>query len=415
MLQSKKAIIVCYTFPPMPGVGGRRWVKFAKYLRKSGWQVRVISGTPAKGALSPWDRDLEGLQVLRLPNRYPRILTKTPRSLFEKISYRLNLLKVKFLSKGNYYDRGAFWETQISLALDQMIQEFRPDCLFVTGAPFSLLYYGAIVKKKYPVLRYVADIRDPWLKGNYFGFKGLSEARKNEEIRRFQFVMDTADLVTAPFSDSFGDSVIAQHTEWRSKILIVPHAVDPDDLSGLHRDEHLEVKRLVNFGSLYSGMETMMNGIAQAMAGAADAIALEFYSHEKKYTDIFKSAGVSKQVSYHPPVDQRKVFEILSGDAAALIFILDHFKDNITTKIMENVAAGAPIVAIGAKGQVSEFITQNRLGIFIEEKQIVTQFGLVQKMLSDLDYNKEFDYSGYTFEYQTRELENAILSLPSKT
>jgi hypothetical protein len=43
-LNSEKTIlIICYGFPPFPGIGGRRWAKFSKYLSSYGFNINVIA------------------------------------------------------------------------------------------------------------------------------------------------------------------------------------------------------------------------------------------------------------------------------------------------------------------------------------------------------------------------------------
>ena len=44
-------LLISYTFPPHPGIGGRRWAKFSKYLSKLNYIVHVIH------VANPFDED----------------------------------------------------------------------------------------------------------------------------------------------------------------------------------------------------------------------------------------------------------------------------------------------------------------------------------------------------------------------
>ena len=70
----KKVLIVSYTFPPSPNVGGRRWSKLVRHLVESGNTVHVITAIPdSDGRYSTKSSD--GITVHRIDSGYPRILT----------------------------------------------------------------------------------------------------------------------------------------------------------------------------------------------------------------------------------------------------------------------------------------------------------------------------------------------------
>ena len=90
-LSPKKILIVTHIFPPTPGIGGRRWAKFAKYLSKTGNEVSVISAENHSIEKSQWEKDVldSGIQVHRLPLLYPEILGTNPNSVFQKLHYKI--------------------------------------------------------------------------------------------------------------------------------------------------------------------------------------------------------------------------------------------------------------------------------------------------------------------------------------
>jgi glycosyltransferase involved in cell wall biosynthesis len=54
-MPTRRILVVSYTYPPMPTVGGNRWLAMSKYLRRSGHEVTVLT-TSAFGEL-PDDRE----------------------------------------------------------------------------------------------------------------------------------------------------------------------------------------------------------------------------------------------------------------------------------------------------------------------------------------------------------------------
>ena len=99
----KKVLIICYTFPPYNGIGGRRWAKFAKYLEHDNCDVSVIAAKKQDTSQSPWTKDISSYQdnINYLDADYPLILQSNPKSILQKIRYRLALFYVKLFLKGN--------------------------------------------------------------------------------------------------------------------------------------------------------------------------------------------------------------------------------------------------------------------------------------------------------------------------
>ena len=64
-------------FPPSPGIGGRRWVKFAKYFVRMSYDVKIITAKRnKKSTISNWIKDMTKLEGLvdYIPSKYPYYL-----------------------------------------------------------------------------------------------------------------------------------------------------------------------------------------------------------------------------------------------------------------------------------------------------------------------------------------------------
>ncbi|MEK0420636.1 MAG: hypothetical protein RLZZ161_487 [Bacteroidota bacterium] len=399
-----KHLIVSYTFPPMRGVGGRRWAKLSNALCESGQEVHVFCAKPELGETSLWNVHYS-LIVNRFPKKYPQIINRVPTHLFDKIHYRLSLFILKLITKGNYYDRGVFWEKHFEYIYAYM-QKNSIRNLIVTGGPFSLLYYAAKLKVLHPEIKYLADIRDEWGANEFYGFGLLRENRKIEECKRLKFTLQHADRVLVPYP-YMKEKYTQKVPDSANKIKILPHGVD----AVFFRDKKIAQKHdtinLVNFGSIHSGQEEAMTVLASVLAKIP--VHIQFYTHEKKYEYIFTSANtIPYQITYHNPVEEKKVAEILSESDAALLFIPNHFKDSISTKFMEIIATRTPIVAIGKEGEASEFIIKNKLGVFISYSDIHFRILNLKAELNSLNYNDSFDTSPYHFSNQAKQVLNIL-------
>ena len=113
---NKNILLLSYVFPPYPGIGGRRWAKFAKYLSRKGYTVHVICAKNPFSDISLWMKDVQNdpnIIVYPISPEYPSILLRKPVSVVEKIMYRFNDLRIRLAAKGNPYERAVFWRNEM--------------------------------------------------------------------------------------------------------------------------------------------------------------------------------------------------------------------------------------------------------------------------------------------------------------
>jgi len=398
----KKVLIVCHSYPPNPGVGGRRWAIFTKYLLDSDVEVHVLTKQPSSNSVSPWMTYTAGGIMHYYKNNYPSILESNPKTVIEKINYRLALLRLKLLSSSNYYDRGVLSEKLINEKIKETLIQNKIDNLIITGAPFSFLYYGAILNLTEKI-NFIADIRDSWTSGAYFGFSGLSNNRKRTEYYRLKAVLKKANSVIVPYPEMKENYL---ELEKSSNIELWPHAVD-DEMVVRKEEFQLDSENsihLVNFGTLYDGLQGTMNSIHKSTM--SNDIKIEFYTADSKYKDIFSD---NNNVVYNKIIHQKEVFNLLSKPVYALYFTNENIKNYISTKYIETIATRTPIVLVGKDGEVSKFLIDNNLGIFIDESDIEIEFNDLKHRLKKLEYNYNFDYGQYTFRIQTQRLTELLV------
>lgn len=391
-----KVLLVCYSFPPNPGVGGRKWAKLAGYLMKLGWEVHVMLRQPSAGDQSPWTSDTDGCIRHYIKPDYPQILEKSPAGTADKIRYRLALLRLKIKTNTNYYDRTVLMEQSFRQQLREIMKREDISRLVVTGAPFSLLWYAALEKQNHRGWTYVADIRDSWLGDEFYGFGLIGTKRREREKQRLTGVLNTADAVLVPYEKLFDEYQAL--SGGRANIQMLHHGTD---------DRYIQPRkptegscRLIHFGSHYHDLDAVFRQMAAALAKTS-GLDITFHTTDYKYRHFFENAGVFGKTCYYMPlVDEKTVFSLLSQHSAALLFTPAYMKDYISTKYLENAAARIPMLIIGQEGKASEFVTANRLGIFIREEDVADQLPQAAEMLARFNYNNDFDISPYLFSRQ---------------
>lgn len=392
----KKILLVCYHFPPNPGIGGRKWSFLTKHLLKNDIEVHVLTKYPASTQFSLWQEMTKGVCLHFFKSNYPRVLEYYPKNIWEKATYRLYLFLFKIIAKSNYHDRGFLQKSNLIREIKNIMKAQDINNVIITGAPFSFLYYGSLIKANNNKINYIADIRDSWIKGNYFGFDKLNDKIKTEEVNRLRSVLQYADKVLVPYpilKEEYTAICAKNH------VRLFPHAVDTEYIKQRSFSEKSECV-LVNFGSQYEELHDTMINISNSIGNSS--IRIDFYTDDRKYEQYF--AKSTKRVNFIEQVSYQGMFDLLSSADAALLFVNRHIKEFLSTKYIESIAARIPIVLIGEKGFVSDFIEYNKLGIFIDAKNLESEFIDIPERLRTLEYNTAFDISPYTFEKQAKEI-----------
>jgi hypothetical protein len=196
-------VIVSFTFPPYGGIGGRRWAKFSKYLFREGLDLRVIAAKRDLNTQSDWTGDIKEYsgRIEYLEDFYPKILSRLPKNIFEKLQYKLALQFVKLICrKGNYYDPSLFFNRRAKKRVEQLIQAGARKVI-ITCAPFRTAYELLKLKMQYPKVEFLIDFRDPWVNNkSHYGLYNMPIRRQVQEAEMEKNAIATADKV---FSVSF--------------------------------------------------------------------------------------------------------------------------------------------------------------------------------------------------------------------
>lgn len=417
----KNILIISHSFPPTPGIGGRRWAKFAKYLRRNGHTVHVLAAENIHIGSSQWVNDTKNLNVEFLPYRFPKVLNLPVKSITDKLHYRLALSWVRITDRGNYYDKGIFWKKQLHEKIGSYIADKKVDTVITTGAPFRLTYYSVLLKNKYPEVKFVTDFRDLWTADTEISaFAGLSEKRKNVESALERYVVENSDLVMT-VSESINEYFKGLSAKSNCKVL--PNGYDPDDIlpTSIKRNEPQEATvRFVFAGTLYDNLhyilEPFFDTLRDLKNTRPDLYQICDFAFYGKFPQQYKRYlnGIEDRVL----VAGEKPYEYITGKTEnahyALLFLNTIYNSSFSTKFCEYIALGKKIMVLASGGATARYVRDNKLGHHLDEKNLKSDLIRIIEYTRNSNFtietNDHFDRSIFSVEQLTRQLETYLIN-----
>lgn len=254
-MSEQNILILCHYFPPVPGVGGRRWAKFVKYLsRKEGVNVQVVSAkNTVKDVESSFAEELKSVnfQHHTLPSNYPHyleFLEFAKPSFWRKIMFRYQLFFLKRKVEGNYWDFSIFWKKHFEKTIPDLIGKNNITTVIVSGPPFRYTSYTVGLKEKFPQLKIILDYRDPW--NDFNDPYPISADRHAFEQKLEKEILRKVDL-TITVSE-FQKKLILENEPNCAPVKVIPNGFDTEDYqSNIRSKEPSDKIKLTHFGTLH--------------------------------------------------------------------------------------------------------------------------------------------------------------------
>lgn len=407
----KSVLIISYTFPPYPGIGGRRWAKFAKYLKRDGNNVYVICAENPYQYNSSWIGDVEGIEVSCLPTEYPLPLILFPTNIFGRISYQLSLLKVKLLSKGNYYDKTLFWKEQLQNKCKEIVERYRIKNIICSVGPFNMSQHVIELKEKYPDVNFILDYRDPWSNNETsFGFTSISLNRLNYEKQVEKSVLNNYDKVTG-VSQQFAEyfKKITRNENFERKYFTLPNGYDKEDTVNKSEVKIPNIDPndivIVFAGTFYDRSIHLLKQL--------DA-ELKQLSHNLKFVFLGTISNEGLSLLYNNNAFiwlgnrtlQETNYVISKADYCSL-FLTDDLDYSFSTKFYEYLSQNKKILTFSKQhGYNAKFIEENKIGYGVNFENMKDRLISISENGKPLSSNTDtFDVSKFDVKNITKELE----------
>lgn len=413
--------------PPSPDIGGRRWVKFAKYLKRNGHLVKIVAAHEHLPGVSPWINDGIELRddINFINSSYPKYLGINSKTFKEKLLYKFSFVYVKLFCKGNYYDKSNHWKTNLIKTCRDLIDKYSIRNVICTIPPFRTACFLLELKEQFPQVNFMVDYRDPWVNNkSSFGFTNLKKDRFEYERSLEKKVIQGYDKIIAVskemgnhFEECLGKEL------FKNKFFLLPNGFDKEDF----KDVKLKIGnssgkdkiKIVFAGTFYDKsthvLEKLMDVIRvietknPLMKGFLNFIFIGSIPH-KFEIDFLK---MPHSFTYLGKKSLEETYQIISEADFCSLFLTDDLNYSFSTKFYEYVALQKRIISFSrTRGANGNFIEEKNLGIAIDFDTM--EAGI--KKLYEIDitkkevFNEVTDIGEFEIKNLTRKLEGLLIN-----
>lgn len=410
-----KVLIITYYWPPSGGAGVQRWLKFTKYLPSSGWFPEVLTVDPLYAAYPFRDDSLYGevpvdvkvhrTKALNFFALYNRDQSKIPHAGFASGKDKGFKSTVSRFIRGNFFipDPRRGWNRFAFRRASELIRSQNITHIITTSPPHSTQLIGLRLKRRFPGLKWVADLRDPWTDIYYYDmFRPSLPARmldRNLEKR----VLSRADRIIT-VGKTLASLLAAKTEAVAGKTEILPNGYDEEDFQGVVSSvpERFTITYVGTLSPAYP-----VRGFIDAVKDMrinGKQVALQFVGTVPEEIRALFPAGDEgdgpRFISYceHP-----EAIRYMMSSSLLLLIIPDHSSNRsiLTGKIFEYLATEKPILFLGPEdGDAARLLTLcGYQGIFgYDDVEGIREFIL------RVAEGKPVKRSGYHLEYSRRAL-----------
>jgi glycosyltransferase involved in cell wall biosynthesis len=417
-----KVLIITYYWPPSGGAGVQRWLKFSKYLPEFGWEPIILTVDPDYATYPVIDSSLKNdipvnlrvysTRAIDYFSIYKNDKSKIPTAGFANSVE--NTLKGKILRfiRGNFFipDPRKGWNKFAFQKACDLIEAEGLKHVITTSPPHSTQLIGLKLKKKYPGIKWIADLRDPWTDIYYYKHFYPTFFSKRIDLLFENSVLLKADRIIA-VGPSLKKSFTLKAKGIENKIEVVTNGFDENDFLP-YSGSSPQIFTISYIGTLSE--DYPIQGFLNALKDFRENIKefkLRFIGTVSARQKIaIQSSPGCQTTEFINNVAHSEAISYMRGSSLLLLIIPDHSdnKSIITGKIFEYLASGKPVICIGpTDGDAAEILRETGSGSTFSYKD---SKGILDYLMTSYTGNINIE-KGSANVFSRRELTRKIISL----
>ncbi len=380
----EKVLIITYYWPPSGGPGVQRWLKFAKHLPQWGYEPVIVTVDPNQATYPLTDREMEhelpeSVRVYTTPTREPYALYKkffgkkqVPYSGFANEESNGLASKISRFIRGNLFipDARKGWNPYAIEKASQLIQEQDIGLVITTSPPHSTQLAGLVLKKRFPHIRWIADLRDPWTDIFYYKKMLHLPPAKKRDLSLEKRVLNSADVVitvSEPIRKLFTDKMTAN----RKPAVVIPNGFDEDDFPAIPKTGDSPFFTITYTGTLTEDyhLSGFIDAIKETVLPEKKKLRLHFVGSICSRWKNELTRHLEEELVFTSHVSHAKAIEHMVHSDVLLLVIpqITHNEGILTGKLFEYLAAHRPILGIGpAQGDAAKILKETESGVMFD-------------------------------------------------
>ena len=418
----KKVLVITYYWPPSGGAGVQRMLKFVKYMPSFNVEPFVLTIHEDKAFYPMKDTSLlkdihPDLKITKTQNTeilkvFSGLLGKkeVPHSGFANHNKNTFASKVLRFLRGNLLipDARKSWINSAYKEACKLIEQEKIDTIIISTPPHSSQIVGLKLKKKYPKLKWIADLRDPWTDIYYYKDLLHTSWAKKIDLKYEREVVQQSDsilVVSKGIKEMFAD----KYKGTTNKIHVIPNGFDEDDFKVTSHPPTNEflishtgtIAESYNPKIFFSALEKVVTAYKEKCK-----IRVLFVG---KTSPDFKAMGatynVANYIEYKDYVPHQEVITYLKNTTCLLLIIAEtaNQKGLLSGKLFEYLAAKKPIIAIGPKaGDAEDILNLSEAGQLFSRNEEAQLVSYIEEKIEDWLKNPNLDLTHNKIDLYSR-------------
>lgn len=406
-VMNKNLLVIAFKFPPMGGVGTRRWAKFSKYLTMLGYTVHVLTIDYKRLDTINWVKDIEynkNILVYRIKSGCPSIFLKEDKTLFEKVVSKIVYILLKNLFF--YIDIAQNWAKHMLPYASKIIKKYNIVNVIVTSPPHSVAYYASYLKSSFPNINLIQDFRDNWNDDEYYEYKKRIKYfwQREKSLYMEDFTVRHSDFIVNTTKD-MTNNLSHRYPNYSCKFKTIYNGFDKDDVKVLENNKKKNMFtnnriKILYAGSLDNGRLEALYLILNAVSKMSLKLEINIYSsfNCSKIKPEYKKF-IGKIVFFNKPTSHSEIIKIIQKHDYCLSINSPAYPYAFGAKIFDYMLLNKEIIHISNYGELYE--------LMLMTGQHVSDYNTsnVEKMLLDISTkatdSSEIDYSCFDIKNLT--------------
>lgn len=363
----KKILIISFTYPPNPGVGGIRIKKFAEYFNKYGFETSILT------AKLPYRLE-EDTNIVYQTDEELVYNVPTDKKLLNKVFqmiYNIKFLE-SFFRNLKYYltfpDKYKWWYKYAYPKAEEIFNKEKFEIVISSSIPVVAHFVASKLKKKYSFY-WIAEYRDLWTNNHYFPTDFIYTFFSKRLERNILKHCDLFVTVSQPLKDN-----LAKIHKYKP-ISVITNGFEPSERINT---KLTELFTITYSGILYEGRRdpTLLFKVIKKLINEnkidVKNIKIMFYGPKSDWLNrLIEKYSLQNISGQFGIVDRSEILKIQASSQLLLLLMYDHPKEKgvYTAKVFEYLNARRPILAIGSKYSVIDnLLTETNTG-FISNKE----------------------------------------------